>query len=54
MKNFSLNNILTAAAFSLVAGFSINASSAGQIEGTYVQAAFLPTVQTVRAAILGQ
>jgi UrcA family protein len=39
MKNFSLNNILSAAAFSLVAGFAINASAAGQLEETYVQVA---------------
>ena len=47
MKNFSLNNILSAAAFSLVAGFSINASAAEQIEGTYIQADS-SAVQTVR------
>jgi UrcA family protein len=36
MKNFALSNILSAAAFSLVAGFSINASSAENIEETQV------------------
>jgi UrcA family protein len=47
MKNFSLNNILSAAAFSLVAGFSINASAAEQLDETYIQAD-PATVQTVR------
>ena len=47
MKNFSLNNILTAAALSLVAGLSINASATEQLDETYIQAD-PATVQTVR------
>ena len=47
MKNISLNNILSAAAFSLVAGFAVNASAAEQLDETYIQAD-PATVQTVR------
>ena len=37
MKNITLNKVLSATAFSLIAGFSMNAAMAGQLEETYVE-----------------